>query len=93
MSFFRDLSIKHKMMVISMLTTGTALLIACTALVTLDVLFYRRAVAQTITALADVIGANCTAALAFEDAHAAHDVMMALKADPRIVGACLYSRD
>jgi PAS domain S-box-containing protein len=43
-----------------------------------------------LSALADTLGANTAASLAFNDRKSAQDMLSALRAEPHIVAACLY---
>jgi two-component system, sensor histidine kinase and response regulator len=85
-------SIKHKLLVVIMVTTGAALLTASLAFSLNDVFGYRRILQSELTALADVLGANSTAALAFGDHAAAEEVLHALRADHRVSEACIFDR-
>jgi hypothetical protein len=85
-------SIKHKLVLLVMVTTGVALLTASLAFSLYDFVSYRRILQSELTALADVLGANSTAALAFRDRPAAEEVLQALTADQRVYEACIYDR-
>jgi signal transduction histidine kinase/DNA-binding response OmpR family regulator len=85
-------SIKHKLIVLVMITTGAALLTASLAFSLIDFFSYRRMLQSELTALADVLGANSTAALAFGDHPAAEEVLHALRADRRVSEACIFDR-
>ena len=65
--WFADLSIRSKLVVLLATSTTLALLLAAVALGTFEVITFRRAVAQKIITVADIVGQNCTAALAFGD--------------------------
>src|SRR5262249_37071921 len=54
---------------------------------------FRRSMVRDLSMLAEVIGDNCTAALEFDDRHAAEETVGALRADPHVVAACVYGRD
>jgi len=49
--------------------------------------------ARDLTALADVLGRNSTAALKFDDQAAAENILLALQEKPHVIGACLYAQD
>jgi diguanylate cyclase (GGDEF)-like protein/PAS domain S-box-containing protein len=90
---FRDWSIRHKL-------TGLFITMACLAafavsapLAVFDYLELRRAMASDLETLADVLARNSTAALTFRDAHAARDVLQALRAEPSVTAACIYTDD
>jgi len=89
----RDLSIRRKLTMIIMLATSVALLLACASLVSYEYVANRREMTQSIATLADIIGLNSTAALAFNDTDAAVETLGALRADPNIVLACTYAQD
>src|ERR671924_1583812 len=93
MTPFRDWSIRRKL-------TGLFVAMACiTAVAVLipigafDLLGVRRAMARDLGTLADVLARNSTAALTFRDTDAAHDVLQALRAEPSITAACIYTDD
>jgi len=93
MRHFGDLSIRHKLTVLFMAISGfTALAVSC-PMVIYDVLTFRRAVAQNLAVLGDVLAGNSTAALTFRDAEAARDVLRALRAEPNVTAACIYTSD
>src|SRR5713226_8425876 len=93
MRAFRDLSIRRKLMLIIMLTSSVALLLACTAFIGYDRYTFRPAMVRDFTTVADMIGSNSTAALAFSDADSAREILGVLRAKPHIVAACVYTRD
>jgi diguanylate cyclase (GGDEF)-like protein/PAS domain S-box-containing protein len=49
--------------------------------------------ARDLEILADVLARNSTAAITFRDADAARDVLQALRAEPSITAACVYTED
>ena len=90
---YRDLSIKRKLQVIILLTAGAALALASTVFVSYDLFTSRQSLARDLSTLAQIIGSNSTAALAFNDRNSAKDVLTALSAMPHIVSACIYGKD
>ncbi len=76
-----------------MMTSVVALLLACAAFLGHELLTYRTSMAADLTVLADVIGSNSTAALAFDDSNAAREALSALKAERHVVSACTYGKD
>jgi len=90
---FRDVSIKHKLTLIIMLTSSVALLLAGAAFGTYELIMFRRAMTSHLLTLAEIIGANSTAALAFNDQSAARETLTALSAEPHIVSTTIYARD
>jgi signal transduction histidine kinase/DNA-binding response OmpR family regulator len=90
---FGDLSIRHKLTVLFMAISGfTALAVSCPMAI-YDVFTFRNSVAQNLAVLGDVLAGNSTAALTFRDADAARDVLRALRAEPNVTAACIYTAD
>src|SRR5688572_18496990 len=89
----RDFPIKRKLMVVILLTTSFALLLMVSALITYELFTFRRSLAASTTVLAQIIGANSTAAIAFQNADDANEVLSALSAEEQITGAAIYDRD
>jgi PAS domain S-box len=77
-------------MVIILLTTAAALLFTCVSLFAYDLLSYRRTAVASITTMGQIIAANSTAALAFDNPEDAREILAAVRAEPQIVAAALY---
>jgi diguanylate cyclase (GGDEF)-like protein/PAS domain S-box-containing protein len=93
MTVFRDWSIRHKL-------TGLFLTMAfiTTVAISLPLSIFdrwgtRTTMARDLEVLSDVLARNSTAAITFRDAEAARDVLQALRAEPSITEACVYTRD
>jgi signal transduction histidine kinase/CheY-like chemotaxis protein len=93
MRHFGDLSIRRKLTVLFMASAGFAALAVSAPMVTQDVLTFRQAVAQNLAVLGDVLAGNSTAAITFRDAEAAREVLRALRAEPNVTAACIYTAD
>lgn len=92
MRAFRDASLKRKLMLILMLVSSITLLLATATYAAYEIVLERRAIANDLTTLGNVIGTNSTAALVFEDQSGAEEILESLSADPQIVAAALYSK-
>ncbi len=88
---FRDLSIKRKLALVITLTSSVALFLGVGAYVTYDVFILRRAMVRDLATLSEIIAANSTASLAFDDANSAAEILGSLAAKERIVSALLYT--
>ncbi|TWT37939.1 Sensor histidine kinase TmoS [Posidoniimonas corsicana] len=88
-----DMSIKTKLMLLAMLAVTTAMSVACTAFVANDARLIRQDMAQQVSALANVLGANTTAALKFMDTDAAEQLLASLRMQPLVTSAVLYDSD
>jgi len=93
MRAFGTLSIQRKLQALILLTSSIALLSSCAAFFAKESRDLRSHVVQDLSAISEVLGANSTAALAFNDPSAAQDVLKALRAKPRIVSAWICSGD
>jgi len=87
-----DTPIRRKITVLMVVTAALALVGAGAALGGYEVLTFRRTLAQKLTTVADIIGRNCTAALAFGDKTVARDVLGALEAEPSVESGTVYDR-
>ena len=90
---FRDLSIKRKLMTIILLTSGIVLAMASLAFVVNEAITFRTAAGEELAALADILGNNAAAAVAFNDQRAAEETLAGLKAKPRILSAYIITND
>jgi PAS domain S-box-containing protein len=82
--------IRQKLMVIIIVTTGTALIVAGVGIVALDTVLFRGYLERDISGLASIVADNSTAALSFEDPRSATETLAALRARTHIVCACVY---
>ncbi len=93
MAFIRNLSIKRRLTIINMSTTGIVLLLAVFSLFANYYFSLRHSLIEELTLHAKMIGQNCTAALSFSDQAAAREMLDALKADRNIVYAAVHTND
>jgi len=87
----QNLSIKRKLMLITMLTSSLALVLSSVSFLIYDLMSFRRQLSQDLMTQAEIIGFNSGAAMAFKDESAATATLSALKAKEDIVAASLYS--
>lgn len=92
MRFLYHTSIKRKQMLIIMLISTVALLLACVIFVGDDIINFRKEIVKKVSVLAEAIGNNCSATIEFNDPNTAEDTLRALRAEPSIVSACVYTR-
>ena len=90
---FKHMPIRRKLMLIILLTSAVVMLLARGAFFTYEYLTFRRATVQQLTILGEIIAANSTAALAFENRDDAREVLSALKSEHHVMAAGLYDRD
>jgi diguanylate cyclase (GGDEF)-like protein len=90
--WFQDASIRWKLTALMAGTTALALSLAAVSFGTYEVVTFRRALEQKLTVVAEIVGRNCTAALAFGDASAAKDLLLALDAEPSIEAGAVFDK-
>jgi PAS domain S-box-containing protein len=86
-------TIKRKLTLIIMLTCCVALVLACAVILFFEHAGTRQILKHNTQVMANVIGANSSAALSFKDKNAAKETLGALRAEPYVLSACLYNRD
>src|SRR3954454_18743609 len=91
--FLRDTPIKRKLMLVILLTNGFVLLLMGRALITFELITFRRSLATNMGVLADITGANSTGAIAFQDPRGAQGILAALSAEEQITKAAIYDRE
>src|SRR5882724_4303913 len=89
----RHHSITTKLTTMNMLVSGAALLLACAAFITYDLVSFRDGMVHNLSIQAQVAGSNSVSALLFSDPHSAENTLSALKAAPNIVSAGIYTLD
>ncbi|MBV9572661.1 MAG: HAMP domain-containing protein, partial [Acidobacteriales bacterium] len=88
-----DLSIRWKLTLIIVCISAAAVVMACGVMGGYDILLLRKSMRTDLATLAEIVARNSTAALTFHDAHAAEDILAALKAKPHIAVACVYDEN
>ena len=89
----RDIPIRRKLMAIILLTSGAVVLLTCALFFAYEILTFRQTMIRNLSTLGEVIAANSTAALAFDNQDDANEVLAALQAERSVVAACLYGAD
>jgi signal transduction histidine kinase len=90
---FKDLPIKKKLLILMMTISIATLLLSSLVFVVNESITFWRAEKDKLTALADIIGANSTAALSFNDPKAAEETLSGLKATPHVISAYILTKD
>jgi signal transduction histidine kinase/DNA-binding NarL/FixJ family response regulator len=88
---FQDLSIKRKLILMTMLTSSIALLLSSASFLIYDLISFRNLLTHDLSTQAQIIGYNSAAAMAFKDEPAATATLSALTVKGDIVSAALYS--
>jgi len=85
-------SIQRKLVTAMMLTSTTVLMLTGAALILYDLASLRQSLARGLATRAEILAANSTAALAFDNRDDATHVLAALRSDPSAVAAVIYDR-
>jgi hypothetical protein len=89
---FADISIQRKLMFVIFIISGIILFVTCTIFSVYEFYSFRQATVEKLSTIGDIISANSTAALAFENSEDAKEILSTLKAEPHIVAACLFNK-
>src|SRR5580692_2587964 len=89
----RDLSIRFKLTILILSTSVLAVLLASFGFALYERQSYRASAVRELTALADTLGANTAASLAFNDQGTAEEMLRALATEPNVLVACLYDNE
>jgi diguanylate cyclase (GGDEF)-like protein len=90
MSFLSDINISKKLSRIILIISGTALLIASTAFISLEIISYRKTLVDRISVLSEFISINSASALSSNNANKAQLILQSLKAEESIDYAVIY---
>ena len=90
LNLLRNVPIQRKLTIISMLTSGLALLVAGLAFVAYEQVAFRGAMLDRLAITASMVADNSAAALMFNDPASAVQTLRTLSADKHIVGAAIY---
>jgi two-component sensor histidine kinase len=80
-------------MVIAMAPAATAILAGVLGIVMYDRMTVKSALVHQMQVLAQTVGSNCRAALAFTDSDAATETLAALRAEPKVKSGVIYASD
>ena len=83
-------SIRHKLMLVVIVTTFAALLFTAIILVTYDVRTYQHSWVNDLVTQAEILGRASAPALAFDDPMSAYHYLSLLRARPQIQAAAIY---
>src|SRR5581483_10681896 len=90
MRALRNISIKRKLTLITMAASTVALLLMSAAFVAYELIIFRQSMKRDIVMQARIIGSQSTAALTYDDAATAEEILAALTANQHIVAAGIF---
>lgn len=91
-TWFADLPLVRKLVVLTMGTCAVSLLMACAFFGGYEYFGERRAVAGEITVVATILAENASAAVSLNDERAANEILASLRADLRVREAWILDR-
>src|SRR5579871_2019678 len=89
----RNIPIRRKLMLIILGISVVVMLLMRGVFFTYEYLALRQSTVRQVSTLAEIMAANSSAALAFENADDAREILSALSAERHIVGAAFYDRN
>ena len=87
------LSMRRKLVLILTLVSSLAVLVAVVVLGGYQILTFRQRIVDDLLMKAEMVAANCSGALSFDDDRDAAEVLASLKADPAIVSTWVLRAD
>jgi signal transduction histidine kinase len=90
---FRDLSISQKISRSILLTSVFSLALAATATVIYELSYFRKAAMDDLVTTAEIVAANSSGALSFDDVEAADQILANLRNRNNIVAARIFKND
>ena len=88
-----NISLKKKITVLILATSCIVLFLSSSIFVGSQVLTYKRQTVGELSAVAEIIASNVTAAVVFDDSASAEETLSALRARPAIAAARIYTND
>jgi nitrogen fixation/metabolism regulation signal transduction histidine kinase len=89
----RTRTIRRRLMSVTLLTSAAGIALTCAALIVHEYLSSRAQALEQLHTLARVIATNSTAALAFDDAVGAEQLLASLHSEPSVMAAALYDKN
>ncbi|HLZ39872.1 MAG TPA: ATP-binding protein [Candidatus Sulfotelmatobacter sp.] len=91
MARLRRRSISMRLMMMNMLVSGVALLLACAGFFTYDQITFRQGLVRTLSAQAEIVGSNSVSAILFDDPKSAANTLSALRSSQNITAAGIFT--
>ena len=88
---FRDIPIRRKLTSVILFTSAMVLLFTCASFFAYEYLTFRRSTVRNLSTVGEIVAANSTAALAFDNPDDAREILTALQAEKHIVAAAIYT--
>jgi diguanylate cyclase (GGDEF)-like protein/PAS domain S-box-containing protein len=92
-SSLRHLSLKRKLIFVITATSALTLALAAVIMIFRDIVAFRSNLVDELSTIGEIVGANSTAALLFDDPVSASETLAVLEAAPQIVECLLFASD
>ena len=89
----KTVSLRDRLLFTGVITTCLLLFVACTIILGSELLSFRQSLIDDLTGYAKTISSNSTAALSFDDAKSAEEILASMHSVPSIMGAIIYDRN
>src|SRR6185436_15542425 len=86
-----NLSIKQKLILLTMFASGVALSLACAAFLIYEQMIFRQSMSLEFAILADMFDDAVAPGLEFDDTKSIEHALSTLKANPHIMAACVFN--
>ena len=93
MHSLRDLPIRRKLVLVTMLASGIAILAACLAFVAYERVVFRERIVRDLSITAAMTAANSAAGLAFNEPGSVEVALKSLSVQPSILRGCIYNKE
>jgi signal transduction histidine kinase/CheY-like chemotaxis protein len=93
MRLLKGLSLRRRLLLILMVTSGAAVVLASVLAMVYDARRTRQVIQDDLKSLADIAGVHSVAAMAFGDVKASEEILAALALEPGFVAAALYDQN
>lgn len=90
---FLNKSIKYKIILMIVATSTISVIFACSVLILNEMVAVRKFISHDMAINADLIAINSQAPVYFQDPEAARVTLSALKANPQVISACIFTGD
>ncbi len=92
-TYFQRLTIKQKIMLLTLVTCATVALVVSLTLITGQVMRSRQEIVKNASLVADMVAYSATAPLMFSDGNGARDALSPLSTNPDVLGAIIVTRE
>ena len=93
MRLFRNIPIRRKLIIVMLIASSVALLLASAGFIAYDLITFRKAMTVNLSVLAHIIADNSAAAVTFDDSASAEETLSALRVKESVVSAAILLTD